>query len=163
MVENPISKSQRKREMHALQAMGAKLVELNQTQLAKMPISERLRAAIIEMKRLTSHEAKRRQLQFIGRLMRAEDIEPIAAELQIISHDNIQAKKDLHLVETWRAQLLEQKAALTEFLQQYPHADSQRLRQLIRDTVNEKNTGKPAGANRALFRFLRELLMPSRS
>lgn len=161
MTDNPISKSQRKRDMLALQAMGARLVELSKAQLAKMPISGRLREAITEMKRLTSHEAKRRQMQFIGRLMRSEEPEPIETALARIENVSIQAAKDLHEIENWRTQLLERKEALTEFICQFPNADIQRLRHLIRDADQEKKTTKPAGAGRALFRYLREICHPN--
>lgn len=152
----PPSKSQRKRDMHALQAVGEKLAHLNSQQLAEMPISEKFREAITEFKRISSHEAKRRQLQYLGRLMRDEDVEEIKVRLASLENVSVQAAKELHDLENWRERLLTQsKEALTEFINQFPNCDIQQLRHLIRDASKEKETGKPAGAGRALFRYLR--------
>lgn len=152
------SKSQRKRDMHALQAIGKKLTELNNEQLNKITLSDKLRMAIDEMRRITKHEARRRQMQYIGRLMRDEDSEEIMVAIAKIENTHLESAKDLHDLEIWRERLVseESKEALTEFIAEHPEADVQHLRQLIRNGQKEKETGKPAGSLRALFRYLRD-------
>ncbi len=155
--QEQISKSQRKRDMHALQAMGKKLTELNNEQLSKIEMSDRLRFAVTEMQRITKHEARRRQLQYIGRLMRDEEADGIIDAIAKIENAHVEASKDLHDLETWRDRLIaETKEALTEFIALHPDADVQHLRHLIRNAQKEKETQKPPGSLRALFRYLRE-------
>lgn len=155
--QEPISKSQRKRDMHALQAIGKKLTELNNEQLNKIEMSDKLRLAITEMQRITKHEARRRQLQYIGKLMRDEESQPIMDAIAKIENSHLEAAKDLHDLEIWRDRLInETKEALTEFIAKHPDVDVQHLRHLIRNAQKEKETGKPAGSLRTLFRFLRE-------
>ena len=154
--QEPISKSQRKRDMHALQAIGEKLTGLNNEQLSKIEMSDKLRFAITEMQRITKHEARRRQLQYIGRLMRDEESEGIIDAIAKIENAHLESAKDLHDLEIWRDRLInETKETLTEFIAEHPDADVQHLRHLIRNAQKEKETEKPAGGSRALFRFLR--------
>ncbi len=149
------SKSQRKRHMLALQKMGETLVNLPAVELAKIPLDSSLAAAVAEARTVTSHEAKRRQLQYIGRLMRDIDPAPIQEALDKLQRKTQQSKAKFHLTERWRDRLIaEGDAALQEFLQQFNHADSQRLRQLIRKS--QKN--KKSGADTELFRYLREII-----
>lgn len=155
--QEPVSKSQRKRDMHALQAVGKKLTELNNEQLSKIEMSDKLRFAINEMQRITKHEARRRQLQYIGRLMRDEESEGIIDAIAKIENAHLESAKGLHDLEIWRDRLIsETKEALTEFIAAHPNADVQHLRHLIRNAQKEKETEKPAGSSRALFRYLRE-------
>lgn len=153
-----VSKSQKKRELIALQKLGEKLTTLNKDQIEQFPISNRLRDAILEAKRLTQHEAKRRQMQFIGRLMpEEENIEAIEAAWNKIASVGIAATKNLHEIEQWRANLLSNgKEALTKFIDQYHPEDIQHLRHLVQQAQAEAASGKPAGAGRALFRYIRE-------
>ena len=153
------SKSQLKREATALQELGEELVNLKPAHLADMPLSERLREAVDTARAITKHGGRKRQLQYIGKLMRSEDAEPIRAALERLREGNRFAAARLHRLEQWRERLIEEgDGALAELLDEGPALDRQQLRQLIRNAVKERATGKPAGAGRALFRFLRDAL-----
>jgi ribosome-associated protein len=150
------SKSQRKREMTALQDMGAELVKLPRGRLEKLDLPESLFNALLEAQRLTSHGAIRRQMQYIGKLMRAVESEPIAEQLAVIRGESAAAKAEFHALERWRERLIEDDQALTAWLSDHPGADVTQLRQLIRNARREAAGGKPPKSSRALFRLLRD-------
>ena len=152
------SKSQRKREMTALQDLGAELVELNDEQLAAVALPENLHEAVAEARRCRTHEARRRQLQYIGKLMRHVDAAPIRARLDGFKAVGREHAMRLHQTEDWRERLLDEPDALAEFIATFPAADAQRLRTLIRNTQHERATDQPPRSYRALFRFIRDLL-----
>lgn len=158
--ELPKSKTQLKEEMHELQALGKQLTELKASKLAEVPIDPALSEAIATMHRIKSREAKRRQLQFIGKLMRKADVEAIEAVLdQHKEHDQRHLRFD-RMAEDWRQRLLEQgNTALSTFFNEHPSADHQQLRALIREANKEIANKKPPTNQRKLFRFLRDFLM----
>ncbi|MBI4989646.1 MAG: DUF615 domain-containing protein [Rhodocyclales bacterium] len=151
------SKSQRKREMHALQDMGAALVELSAERLARIDMPDALRGALLEAQRLTRHEARRRQMQYIGRLMRDVDPAPIREALDAINGASAIETARQHRLERLRERLLEDEAVLTEIGTAHPGADITRLRQLRRGALHEREAGKPPKNFRELFRLLREI------
>jgi ribosome-associated protein len=155
--DEPPSKSQRKRDMDALQTIGAELVALNDQQLASIELPENLRDAVTEARRLHPHEARRRQLQYIGKLMRHIDPEPIRAKLDGWLSVSAEHTAKLHHIERWRERLLNDPQSVSEFISEYPAADSQQLRTLIRNTEQERARGKPPKNFRALFQMIREL------
>lgn len=156
--EHYVSKSQRKRDMLALQELGEHLVKLKPEQLAKVPLPEDLEQAILEAQRIKSRSAHKRQLQFIGRIMRDIDAEPIQQAMETLEARSAQAAARLHLLEQWRERLIEEgDAALGELLAEHPHADRQHLRQLIRKAKKEHTQSGPHTHARALFRYLREM------
>lgn len=142
--------------MHELQALGSALVALPESRLSAMQIGDELRVAVLEAKRIKSHEAKRRQLQYIGRLMRELDPEPIRAQLAAIDGGSAQAAAAHRRLEAWRERLLVDDEALTSFAAEHPAADLQKMRSLIRNTRKEQEEGKPPRAYRELFRFIKE-------
>lgn len=148
-----LSRSARKREAERLQTLGTRLAELSEDQRASIPLSPDLASAVADYRRFPSHGARRRQAQFIGRLMRGEDVEAINEALERIDGESARARFEHHQSERWRDRLLAEDEALTEFLNIYPHADRQALRALIRSA--RKHEGDRTHA-RALFRFLRE-------
>ena len=156
MQDDAVSKTQRKREMHELQALGAALVELSEAHLAGMPLDEALRQAVVEARRIKSNEARRRQIQYIGRLMREVDAAPIRARLDELTGQSAQATVRHRRLEAWRERLMADDEALTEFAAGNPGADLQTLRALIRNARKEQQDGKPPRAFRELFRFLKE-------
>jgi ribosome-associated protein len=156
-----VSKTRRKREMHELQALGVALAALSESQLKEMQLGEDLLEALLEAKRIKSHEAKRRQMQYIGRLMRDVDPAPIRSRLAELEGHSAQATARHRRLETWRERLLEDDAALTEFAAAYPGADLQALRALIRNARKEKKEGKPPRAYREIFRVLKEIESPA--
>lgn len=151
------SKSQRKRDMQALQDMGAELVELSPERLARIDMPDALRGAIREAQRLTRHEARRRQLQYIGRLMRDADPAPIREALDAVKGVSAIENARQHRLEKLRERLLEDEAVLTEIGAAHPGADITRLRQLRRNALKDRDEGRPPRAFRELFRLLREL------
>jgi ribosome-associated protein len=155
--DEPVSKTRRKREMTDLQALGVALVELPESQINAMHLDERLLQAVLEAKRIRSHEAKRRQLQYIGRLMRELDPEPIRARLAAAEGTSAQAAAAHRRLEAWRERLLADDAALTRFASEHPGAELQEIRALIRNARKEQKEGKPPRAYRELFRALKAL------
>jgi ribosome-associated protein len=156
MQDDVPSKTKKKQEMHALQALGASLVALSDAHLQRMRLPEELARAVREARRIPSHEAKRRQVQFIGRLMRELDAEPIRAQLEAV-HGGSAAERARHQrLEHWRARLLEDDGALTEFAREHQGANLQQLRALLRNARQEQAAGRPPRAFRELFRVLRE-------
>lgn len=156
VTQRPPSKTQRKKAMHALQSLGEALVELSADQLDRLDLPETLHDAVVEAGRIRSREGLRRQLQYIGRLMRDVDAERIAEGLALLQGESDAAKAEFHALERWRARLLADDAALTDWLAANPSSDAQQLRQLIRKARRETTEGKPPRASRALFRLLRE-------
>lgn len=158
-MDEPISKSQRKREADALQKIGVKLVGLSLDKLDLLPLPPVLRRAIIEAKSLKSHGAIRRQAQLIGKLMRLEESEAILAAYDRLLAEASATTAEFHEVEQWRTRLINDgKDALTEFVSLYQPADVQQLRQLIKKAVDEQAKEQHLGASKALFRFLRSCL-----
>jgi ribosome-associated protein len=151
------SKSALKREMIALQKLGVELVALSRDQLKKIDLPERLRDAILDSQRFTQHEAHRRQLQYIGKIMRDIDAAPLQAALDEINGISTAATLRLQRLERLRAQLMEDESVCSDIARDYPGADIQLLRQLRRNAIKEAQQNKPPRAYRELFRVLREM------
>lgn len=154
----PPSKSQRKREMLALQDMGKELVALSAGKLEELNLPDLLRDAIQEARRITSFGALRRQMQYIGKLMCDVDPAPIQARLDAWNGVSDEETARLHRIERWRTRLLEDDQALSELLVAHPQADAQRLRTLIRNVKRESEAKKPPKSFRELFQELRDIL-----
>ncbi|WP_310647587.1 ribosome biogenesis factor YjgA [Burkholderia cenocepacia] len=152
------SKSQLKREMHALQELGQALVDLPKDALKRMPMPEDLADAVREARRITDHEGKRRQLQYVGRVMRSltdDETAALRTALDAQRGVNKAATARLHWIERTREQLLASDDALTEFLRQHPDADIQEGRTLIRNARKEAQQGKPPRYFRELFQWIK--------
>lgn len=154
------SKTQRKKQMHDLQALGERLVTLNPGQLDLIDLPESLRTAVADAQGMPAREARRRQLQYIGRLMRDVDPEPILEKIAAWDGVSREHTARVHGIERWRERLLDDEAAMEEFLREHPGADAQRLRSLIRNVRAERDTARPPKSYRELFRLLREILEP---
>jgi ribosome-associated protein len=137
------SKSQKKRDSSALQDMGAELVTLSIERLNKIEMPENLRIALRDAKRITQNGAKRRQMQYIGKLMRDVNVTPLKAALDEVKGISTAAKASQQRLERLRAQLMESEDVLGEIARQHPH--------------KEQQLDKPPRAYRELFRLLREL------
>lgn len=155
--ENVVSKTRKKEEMHALQELGSALVELSRDQLKRIQLPEDLYAAILDWQRFGKHEARRRQLQYIGKLMRLNDPEPIRAGLALLRGESALETARLHRLERLREQLLEDEKVLHDILKTWPEADLTHLRNLRRNALKEKETNKPAKNFRAIFQVLQAL------
>jgi ribosome-associated protein len=155
------SRTQRKKEVSALQDLGAELVALNDRQLAGIALPERLRDAVLEARHITKFEAKRRQLQYIGKLMRGVEAEPIRAALDAV-HAYSRGETATHKrAEAWRERLLNAPGAVGELLVEYPRMDDRRLRVLVRAALRERAEGRPPRAFRELYQALRALMEKS--
>jgi ribosome-associated protein len=155
--EHP-SKSQRKRDMTALQELGEELLALPASALERIPMSDALRDAVAQARAITAHGGRRRQLQYIGKLMRELDAEPIRAALEQRNRQSREDARRFHNLEQWRDRLLQEgEAVVEELCEQYPQAERQRLRQLLRQARKEQELLQPPKSARQLFRYLREL------
>ncbi|MBB1116909.1 ribosome-associated protein [Stenotrophomonas sp. W1S232] len=157
-----ISRSENRRQALEVLALGEQLVGLTAAQLAKLPIPEDLMPHIEYTKRITSHGARKRQLAFLAKQMRRESDETLQAIRDVLDASSEVSRREvaqMHRVEQWRERLLSQgDAALAELIAQFPDADRQQLRTLVRNALAEKARNKPPRAFRELFQVLRELL-----
>ena len=150
------SKSQRKRDMTALQDLGESLLRLTNAELARIDLPEELRQAITGSARITSHEARRRHLQYIGKLMRQVDPQPLRAAIDDATGESKQAVALMHRCERLRDALLADDGALGAVLAELPGADVQQLRSTIRAARREYSEGRPPRHARQLYRWLHE-------
>lgn len=156
MEEEIVSRSQKKREVEALQELGAALVALPAAQLESCGLPAPLLKAVLEAQRIRSHEARRRQVQYIGKVMRSVDPAPVRALLAEVSGRSSAVRARQMQLEAWRERLVGDDGALTAFAAEYPHADLQAMRALIRNARKEIAEAKPPRAQRELYRLLRE-------
>ncbi|OIO02429.1 MAG: hypothetical protein AUJ49_06130 [Desulfovibrionaceae bacterium CG1_02_65_16] len=158
----PPSRSQKKRDSAAQQVLGGKLAELPASALKRLDLPPQLAEAISDYKALTQHEAKRRQLQFIGALMRETDTTPLARAVEDMAAGNRGQAHEFHAVEALRTALLEgDEAGLEDIVALAPEEERaevrSRIRQLARNARAEAEKAKPPRSSRALFRLLRDL------
>jgi ribosome-associated protein len=153
------SKSERKKQMLALQKIGEILVLLPAPQLAKIDLPSPLAEAVETCRTINDHEGRRRQLQYIGKLMRNVDVEPIEAAVSKIQMKDQHSVAKFQQIEKWRDKLIrEGDDMLQTFLQKYPQTDAQKLRQLQRNAQKEFKAEKSLGADTMLFRYLRDII-----
>jgi ribosome-associated protein len=146
-----ISKSERKRRSTALQDVGAQLVKLSPEQLARIRMPEDLREAVLECKRFNKHEAIRRQMQYIGKLMRDMDTAPIVDQLRALEAPSKRQTALFHVAEQWRDELLADPQALERFRQEFPHADAGQVQSLAEAARAERAKGASPKRTRELF------------
>jgi ribosome-associated protein len=156
--ELQISKTRRKREMQELQDLGEELVALTPDKLAGLDLPTRLLDAVLDARRISKFGALRRQMQYVGRLMREADADAIRSQLDVWKGTSVSETARLHAIERWRTRLIGDDLALGELLGQFPRADAQRLRALIRNVKREAAAKKPPKSFRELFQELREIL-----
>lgn len=152
------SRSRIKKEMLALQKLGERLVELSPEMLSEIEMPDQLRDAVIEAKAIKKHEALRRQMQFIGSLMRKTDFTPIKDALDNIAKGRKREAAAFRRLENLRDQLVGQnEEVLDKTFEQFPDADRRTLTQLVRNARKEEIRGDSKKAYRSLFRYLRGL------
>jgi len=152
------SKSALKRQSTELQQLGESLIELSPGELDELQLPEKLRDAIDIAKRITANGGLYRQKQFIGKLMRKIDSEPIRLALEAKKQAHRTQVLALRRVEQWRDRLLNETTALSEFGAEYPEADSKSLQRLIAQAHHERDRHQPPAASRELFRLLKQML-----
>lgn len=154
------SKTQRKKASHELQDLGEALVALPESRVQALDIPEGLRDAVHEYRRTRSHEGRRRQMQYIGKLMRGTDTEPIRQAVLDMQLGRAKDSLSLHEAERWRAELIADDAGVGAFVQQFPATDTQQLRSLVRSArkdaalAPEQRSGR---AFRELFQFIKQV------
>ena len=154
------SKSQIKREMHALQDLGEELVALSPAARAKLPLDEELLDALELADRLSKkREALRRHIQFIGRLMRDRDLAELERGLAVLRNTNQAATRQFHRIEQLRDRMLEDNDVVTQFIAEHPSVNTQQLRQLIRNAKKEQEKQQPPKAYRELFQLIKPLIL----
>ncbi|STZ75693.1 ribosome biogenesis factor YjgA [Bergeriella denitrificans] len=153
-----VSKTRMKKQMNDLQDLGMALTKLSTDTLKKIGLSEELFEAVQAYKKITSNGALKRQAQFIGRLMRDTDPEPIEQFLAKLRGDNAAHNAFLQRVEQARERLIANDDALTAFISDHPHADAGKLRTLIRNTRKEQEQNKPPKNFRALFQEVKTVM-----
>jgi ribosome-associated protein len=149
-----ISKTRRKKQMHELQGVGARLVALSAEELARIQMPESLREAVEDARRFTRHEARRRQLQYIGRIMRDIDAGPIAEQLAALKAPSRRQTALFHVAERWRQELIADDAAIERFVKEFPEADPQRIRTMVDEARHEKSAARAPRRFRELFHLL---------
>jgi ribosome-associated protein len=153
------SKTRLKEASHELQSLGAALVELSDERLSGLGLPEPLLEALQAYRRIRSHEARRRHMQLIGKLMRGADVDAARRAVDALRLGRAQDSLALHQAERWRAELIADDEAATRFASAHPGTDTQRLRTLVRNARKdaalqpEQRSGR---AFRELFQFVRE-------
>jgi ribosome-associated protein len=156
--ENIVSKSEIKREMLALQDLGERLLTLKPQAWEKLNFSSTMLAALQESTRIKSHNAIRRHVRRLGKLLREEDTDQVQQLFDRMDNKHLEDVQQFHRLERWRDRLMEEgDEALNELLDEYPNADRQQLRQLVRVAQKEQLQGKSPAAQRKIFKYLREI------
>jgi ribosome-associated protein len=154
------SKSQLKRDMTALQKLGAELIAEPRERVKRVPMPEDVRDAILECQQITDHEGRRRQLQYVGKKMRTLEDEEVALIRKTIDSWKQPSRAEtaaLHAIERRRDKLLADDGALTDLRAQYPDLDVQQMRTMIRNARREQAENKPPKAYREIFQALKQL------
>jgi ribosome-associated protein len=153
------NKTQIKKDMAALFALGEEISELSATQLKYLELPENIHKAVVEVSGMPHKGARKRLLKFITGQLHKIDVEPILEKLARMKNKSAHAVREHHIVERWRDKLIaEGNGALTELLNEQPHADRQQLRRLLRNVQKEAEAAKPPKSSRLLYRYLKNLL-----
>ncbi len=154
--ENSISKSQKKRNMLALQSVGAELVLLSTDVIAKLDLPDELRVAVLDAKRIpgSKHGGNKRQMQYIGRLMREVDPAPILVQLQALKAPNQKQTAQHHLAERWRERMLADATSIAAFVREFPEADQTILDKYLADAKDDHAKQRPPKNFRLLYQTL---------
>jgi ribosome-associated protein len=146
-----ISKTRRKKQMHDLQAVGAALTKLSAEQISHLSLPDELREAVLDAKRFTKHEAIRRQLQYIGRIMRDMDVAPIAAQIEALHAPSHRQTALFHRAEKWRTDMIADPTTINAFAAEFPGVDAKQLQVLVSKAAAEHASGRPPKHFRELF------------
>jgi ribosome-associated protein len=156
--QDEISKSQRKRDAQELKRLGVALLDFSDDALRQLMLPDVLLDALRTAKKIHSNGARKRQMQYIGKLMQDIDAEPVRQAIETRNRQHSTHTREFHQLESLREQLItDGDSALPAALAQFPYADRQHLRKLVRQARNEQETRQPPRASRLLFRYLREL------
>jgi len=156
-----VSKSELKRDAERLKDLGEKLAELNPSKWSELPLSENLLAALKENQQIKQHEAKRRHRQYIGKLMREENVDAITEKLDLMDPSSEAHGRLMRQLEMWRTRLIEDSNGLNGFIEEFPQVDRQQLRNLLRNASKEMSSEppKPGSNYKKLFQFIKEAML----
>ena len=158
------SKTLLKQQSHALQTLGLALAELSAERLAATEMPDALRSAIAEFRRTKSHEGRRRQLQYVGKLMRTADEDALREAVAAATVGSAKETLALHEAERWRAELIADDDAMTRWQQAHPDTDTQQLRSLVRAARRDAAALTPEArqpkSHRELFQFIKPMIQP---
>ena len=160
------SKSELKRQSNELQKLGEQLIEAPRDRVKRVPMPDEVKDAILMAQTITNHEGRRRQLQYVGKMMRTLDEEEVTVIQRTIESWKGASKAEtasLHALERRRDKLLADDKALTQLLEEHPHLDVQHLRTLIRNARKEQAENKPPKAYREIFQILKDLAKPAKA
>ena len=153
------SKTKIKQQLADLRDLGQHIVALPDSRVKQLPMSERLYDAVMICRKVTAHGGRKRQLQYIGKLLREEPEENMAnirGKLAAFAGESQEENAKFQAMERWRDRLLAQDSAVAAFLQAYPNIEIQRLRQLVREARKDATALKPPKHARELFKLIRE-------
>lgn len=157
-----ISRTQKKTEAEAAQRLGERLLDISDKQLKSLKLEERLFDAVQTAKDIKAYGGRKRQLQYIGKLMRNVDITAIVDFFDQLDNNNIQLNAKFRNMENWRDRLVaDGNDAIQAFLGEYPSGDAQQLRQLVRNANNKKNEKLALKSKRAIFQFVKDVITNS--
>lgn len=156
--QEPVSKSQRRRDALELKSLASKLIGLNVSRLGRVPLDEDVREAIMEARQIRSNVARKRQLQYVAKLLRRIDPEPVIMALEAFEGEARQLTGRQHRSEAWRDFLVESgDPAVGALMNERRDTDTQTIRQLLRNVRKETVRNRPPASARTLFRVLREM------
>ncbi len=152
------NKTQLKKDMAVLFALGEEISELSETQILSLELPDNLHKAVVQVSGMPHKGARKRLLKYIAGQFHKIDVTPIQDKLARMKNKSAHAVREHHIVERWRDRLIaEGNGALTELLDEQPHADRQLLRQLLRNAQKEAEAEKPPRSSRLLYRYLKEI------
>ena len=152
------SKTQVKKAMLELQDLGLALIGLPQAHYDALPLDERLGDALADLRRITAHGARKRQMQYVGKLLRGYDVEPFRKALATVQESRVRDVRALREIEQWRERLIAGDDAWAAWSALKPAAATPRLQGLIRDARRERGNGANGHAFREMFRVLQAAL-----
>ncbi len=151
------NKTQLKRELAELQKLVVEIIALGEGERGRLDLDEKFLAGVHRASAMKASSGRNREIKYLTKLLQKRNLEQIRNWFETRNSKHSEENRHFHALEKWRDRLIDQgDEALQQYLEQYPHTDRQQIRTLIRSAIKEKNTGKPAGAGRKLFRLLRE-------
>ena len=152
-----ISKTQLKKIAKDIEDFGYKLTLLTDEQIQGLSLTDNIKEAIYEYKKIRSNSAKKRHRQYLGKILRDIDLSLVNEDYQRIQNHSLIAKQAFHAIENWRDQLLQDESKLKDFIDIYPKTDIQKCRTLLKNAIKEAQQGQAKKAQRLFFKYLREV------
>ncbi|WP_456404619.1 ribosome biogenesis factor YjgA [Thiolapillus sp.] len=151
------NKTQLKRELAQLQQLVVEIIGLGDGDRAKLDLDDKFLEGVKRASAMKASSGRNREIKYLTKLLQKQNLEQIRSWFETRNSRHSEENRHFHALEKWRDRLVDQgDTALQQYLEHHPHTDRQQIRALIRSAIKEKNTGKPAGAGRKLFRWLRE-------